>query len=222
MSANDPVYNPTDPHPVRPGTSAALTARTIDATPPPPLQQAQETVAAAIPRLTATITSPLFLTTLGLTVVLVWMAVRLKSRMVGLALSALLVMTLTSFRPVRIPDQSQSVDDTVVQESEPSERWDRRDYSAPAPEPTPYILRIPTRPHAPMPDMGEITMDEEELRAAIEELREHIEAELRRRARDPHQHYEFRSTRWIRRLPQPVREWAAAGKQTVVAWARDP
>jgi len=222
MSASDPVYYPTDPHPVRPGTSDALTARTIDATPPPPLQQAQETVAAAIPRLTATITSPLFLTTLGLTLVLVWMALRLRSRMLGLVLSAMLVMTLTSFRPLRIPDQSQRVDDAGARETEPSERWGRPDYSQPAPEPTPYVLRIPTRPHAPMPDLGEIKMDEEELRAAVEELRERIETELRRRARDPHQHYEFRSTRWLRRLPQPVREWAAAGQQTIVAWARDP
>lgn len=222
MIANDPGYYPTDPHPVRPGTSAALTARTIDATPPPPLVQAQETVAAAIPRITATVGSPLFLTTLGLTLVLVWMAVRLRSRMVGLMLSAMLMMTLTSFRPMGSPEQSQTVDDAVAQESEPAERWRRPDYSQPASEPTPYVLRIPTRPHAPMPDMGEIRMDEEELRAAIDELREHIEAELRRRARDPHQHYEFRSTRWMRRLPQPVREWAAAGQQTIVAWARDP
>ena len=222
MSADDPGYYPTDPHPVRPGTSAALTARTIDATPPPPLVQAQETVAAAIPRITATIGSPLFLTTLGLTLVLVWMAMRLRSRMLGLVLSAMLVMTLTSFRPVRISDQSPRVGDAGVRETAPSERWDRHDYSPPVPEPTPYVLRIPTRSHEAMPDMGEIRMDEEELREAIEELRGRIETELRRRARDPHRHYEYRSTRWIRKLPQPIREWAHAGRQTIVAWARDP
>jgi len=154
MSANDPVYYPTDPHPVRPGTSDALTARTIDATVHPPIVRAQEAVAEAIPRLAVTMSSPLFLTTLGLTLVLVWMTMRLRSRMIGLVLAAMLVMTLTSFRPVQIPEQSD-------------------------------VLRIPTRPHAPMPDIGEFRMDEEELRAAVEELRDRIETELLRRARDP-------------------------------------
>lgn len=220
--ADDPPYYPTDPHPVRPGTSDALTARTIDATVHPPIVRAQETVVAAVPRIVETLSSPLFLTTLGLTLVLVWMAARLRSRMVGLALSAMLVMTLTSFRPSWIPDQSQPVVDTDSRETESSDRWERNDYSTPPPDPAPYVLRIPTRPHAPMPDIGEIRMDQEELRAAIEELRHHIEAELRRRARDQHHHYEYRSTRWIRKLPRPVREWAHAGQQTIVAWARDP
>jgi hypothetical protein len=223
MIANDPVYYPTDPHPVRPGTSDALTARTIDATIHPPIVRAQEAVAEAIPRLAVTMSSPLFLTTLGLTLVLVLMAMRLRSRMLGLVLSALLVMTLTSFSPVRIPDQSENNDDAGVQENQRTERWERPDYSTPAPDPTPYVLRIPTRPHDPMPDLGEIRMDEEELRAAIEELRDRIESELRRRARDQrYHHYEYRSTRWLRKLPRPVREWAQAGQQTIVAWARDP
>ena len=222
MSADDPVYYPTDPHPVRPGTSAALTARTIDATPPPPLVQAQETVAAAIPRITATIGSPLFLTTLGLTLVLVWMALRLRSRMLGLVLSAMLVMTLTSFRPVANPEQTPSVDDAVARDSEPSERFDRPKFESRMPEPAPYTFRVPRQPDVLRPDVERIRRDEEELREAIEELRERIEAELRRGARDPHQHYEYRSTRWIRKLPQPIREWAHAGRQTIVAWARDP
>ena len=194
--AHDPVGFPTDPYPVRPGTSAALTARTIDATPPPPLVQAQETVAAAIPRITATIGSPLFLTTLGLTLVLVWMTLRLRSRMIGLVLSAMLMMTLTSFRPVGTPPRVQSVGDTVVRESEP-----RR----------PDVLR---------PDVGRMRDDEEELRAAIEELRDRIEAELRHRAR--HKSYGNRSARrWIRRLPPSLQEWAVAGQQTIAAWDRD-
>ena len=222
MILGDPPYYPSDPHPVRPGTSDALTARTIDATVHPPIVRAQEAVAEAIPQLAVTMSSPLFLTTLALTLVLVWMAMRLRSRMLGLVLSAMLVMTLTSFRPVRISDQSQPVGDADVRETAPSERWDRHDYSPPVPEPAPYVLRIPTRPHEAMPDMGEISMDEEELREAIEELSDRIETELRRRARDPHQHYEFRSTRWIHKLPAPVREWARTGQQTIVAWARDP
>jgi hypothetical protein len=184
--AHDPVGFPTDPYPVRPGTSAALTARTIDATPPPPLVQAQETVAAAIPRITATIGSPLFLTTLGLTLVLVWMTLRLRSRMIGLVLSAMLMMTLTSFRPVGTPPRVPSVGDTVVRESEPPEWFQQREFAPPTPQPAPYIVRVPRRPDVLRPDVDRMRDDEEELRAAIEELRDRIEAELRRRARDHH------------------------------------
>ena len=43
------MINPTDA--VRPGTRDALTARTIDATVPPPLVRAQETVVALGPRI---------------------------------------------------------------------------------------------------------------------------------------------------------------------------
>ncbi|MGH7650280.1 MAG: hypothetical protein ACREMS_00405 [Gemmatimonadaceae bacterium] len=92
-----------DPHPVRPGTSAALTARTIDATIHPPIVRAQEAVAAFIPRVTAPLASispPLVLEMLGLTIVLVWVARRARYRVGALALSAMLMMTLTSFRPV--------------------------------------------------------------------------------------------------------------------------
>jgi hypothetical protein len=175
-----------------------------------------------VPRIAETVSSPLFLTTLALTLVLVWMTMRLRSRMLGLVLSAMLVMTLTSFRPVRIPDQSENHDDAGVHEDHRDEQLERPDYSPPAPDPTPYVLRIPTRPHTPMPDMGEFNMDEEELRAAVEELRDRIESELRRRARDPHRSYDYRSTRWIRKLPAPMREWANAGRETIVAWAREP
>lgn len=233
LLAHDPVGFPTDPHPVRPGTSAALTARTIDATVHPPLVRAQESVAAAIPRLADTVTSPLFLTTVGLTLILVWMAVRMRSKMVGLVLSAMLVMTLTSFRPVRDSDPAQIADTAPARQSEysdrfespeyaPPTRFERPQYAPPTPEPAPFTIRLPRRPEPLRPDVDRIMQDEEELRAAIEQLRDRIEAELRRRARDPHRRYEFRSTRWIRKLPKPVREWAHAGQQTIVAWARDP
>ncbi|MGH7605141.1 MAG: hypothetical protein ACRENK_14250 [Gemmatimonadaceae bacterium] len=92
-----------DPHPVRPGTSAALTARTIDATIHPPIVRAQEAVAAFIPRVTAPLSSispPLVLEMLGLTVVLIWAARRARYRVGALVLSAMLMMTLTSFHPL--------------------------------------------------------------------------------------------------------------------------
>ena len=221
-TAHDPVGFPTDPHPVRPGTSAALTARTIDATVHPPLVRAQESVAAAIPRLADTVTSPLFLTSVGLTLILVWMTVRMRSRMLGLVLSAMLVMALTSFRPVRDSDPAQIADTAPARQSRYSDRFERHEYARPIPDPAPFTILVPRRPERLRPDVDQIRMDEQELRAAIDELKGRIEAELRRRARDTHrQHYEYRSTAWIRRLPRPVRDWARAGRQTVVAWAED-
>lgn len=224
---HQPASFPTDPHPVRPGTSAALTARTIDATVHPPIVRAQEAVAEAIPRLAVTVTSPLFLTTVGLTLVMALLIVRLRTRMVWLVLSAIMVMTLTSFRPVRGAYKSPSVDDTVAREYEPPQQVEVSEPSPPTPASAPFVFRIPTRPHAPSGDMGEITIDQEEFRAAVEELRQRIEAELRHRAeREYHYqyqyHYRMRSARWMRRLPPSLQEWVAVGQQTVAAWDRNP
>jgi hypothetical protein len=102
-----------DPEPVRPGTSDALTARTIDATIHPPLVRAQETVAAFVPRVAqaaAPLASPLFLGALALTLVFVWVAIRMRYRPSALVLGALLVMTLTSFNPMQQPEQSRIAD----------------------------------------------------------------------------------------------------------------
>ena len=95
---------PTDDVPVRPGTSDALTARTIDATVHPPLVRAQETVAALGPRIAQSVvplTSPLFLGLVAITLMFVLVARRLRYRPSALVLSALLVMGLTSFRPLQ-------------------------------------------------------------------------------------------------------------------------
>jgi len=102
-----------DPEPVRPGTSDALTARTIDATVHPPLVRAQETVAAFVPRVAqaaAPLASPLFLGALALTLVFVWVAIRMRYRPSALVLGALLVMTLSSFNPMQQPEQSRIAD----------------------------------------------------------------------------------------------------------------
>jgi hypothetical protein len=102
-----------DPEPVRPGTSDALTARTIDATVHPPLVRAQETVAAFVPRVVqaaAPLASPLFLGALALTLVFVWVAIRMRYRPSALVLGALLVMTLSSFNPMQQPEQSRIAD----------------------------------------------------------------------------------------------------------------
>jgi hypothetical protein len=102
-----------DPVPVRPGTSDALFARTIDATVHPPLVRAQETVAALVPRVAeaaAPLASPLFLSALALTLILVWVAHRMRFRPSALVLATLLVMTLTSFHPMPNADPLRLAD----------------------------------------------------------------------------------------------------------------
>jgi hypothetical protein len=102
-----------NPDAVRPGTSDALTARTIDATIYPPLVRAQETAAALVPRLAqaaAPLSSPLLLGALALTLVFSWVAIRMRYRPSALVLGAMLVMTLTSFHPMQSPEQSRTAD----------------------------------------------------------------------------------------------------------------
>jgi hypothetical protein len=98
-----------NPDAVRPGTSDALFARTIDATVYPPLVRAQETAATLIPRVAqaaAPLASPLFLGALALTLVFSLVAIRMRYRPNALVLGALLVITLTSFNPVQKSEQS--------------------------------------------------------------------------------------------------------------------
>ena len=105
--------HPIDGTAVRPGTSDALFARTIDATVHPPLVRAQETVVGLVPRVAqaaAPLASPLFLSALALTLVFVWVAIRMRYRPSALVLGALLVMTLTSFNPLPKPEQSRTAD----------------------------------------------------------------------------------------------------------------
>jgi hypothetical protein len=93
-----------NPDVVRPGTSDALFARTIDATVYPPLVRAQETAIALVPRLAqaaAPLASPLLLGALALTLVFTWVAIRMRYRPSALVLGVLLVMALTSFNPAQ-------------------------------------------------------------------------------------------------------------------------
>jgi len=97
-----------NPDVVRPGTSDALFARTIDATIYPPLVRAQETAIALVPRLAqaaAPLASPLLLAALALTLVFSWVAIRMRYRPSALVLGVLLVMALTSFNPAQKPDE---------------------------------------------------------------------------------------------------------------------
>ena len=110
--SHQPMGDPAGGIAVRPGTSDALTARTIDATIHPPLVRAQETVVALVPRVTdavAPLTSPLFLGAILLTLVFTWVAIRLRYKPSALVLGALLVMTLTSFHPMQKPESKRLI-----------------------------------------------------------------------------------------------------------------
>jgi hypothetical protein len=133
-----------NPDPVRPGTSDALFARTIDATIQPPLVRAQETVVALVPRVAqaaAPLASPLFLGALALTIVFSWVAIRMRYRPSAFVLGALLVMTLTSFNPVQKPEESRIADvrtpRTTLGGPRPSSR--NRVYTPPPPIEAPDI-----------------------------------------------------------------------------------
>ena len=197
----------TDPHPVRPGTSAALTARTIDATIHPPIVRAQEAVAEVIPRIAAPLSSPLFVGTVALTLLLGWAAIRNRLHARGFLVSAMLVLMLTSFRPLT-DAEIRNVDDDAPRRA--------------APQPEPFERADPPRPPDPpdVPEMRsyqytfdthnlpeefqqlglppevsvEITMpermalDREILRAQLRELRIRIREEQRRQ-RHRHRYY---------------------------------
>lgn len=141
-----------DPHPVRPGTSAALTARTIDATIHPPIVRAQEAVAAFIPRVTAPLASispPLALEMLGLTLVLIWVARHARYRVGALALSAMLMLTLTSFHPLATAQDAPTMSDPHQSAME-KELWRRLNtiVSTPA-DAAPDVIGVPEVPDAP-------------------------------------------------------------------------
>ena len=150
-----------DPHPVRPGTSAALTARTIDATIHPPLVRAQEAVAAFIPRVSAPLLdSPLLFAMLGATLIFVWAAHRAKYRPSALLLSAALVMALTSFHPVNTVQETRVADDSSAAEDRSWRPVEQRapDYEIAASSDDMQAYEGPTPPEPP--DQPEPPMDE--------------------------------------------------------------
>ena len=197
----------TDPHPVRPGTSAALTARTIDATVHPPIVRAQEAVAEVIPRIAAPLSSPLFVGTIALTLLLVWAATKNRVHARGFLVSAMLVLMLTSFRPMTVAE-IRNVNDAAPRRVSPQpEPFERAD--PPQPPDAPYVPELRTYQYTfdtrdlpePLQQMGlppevnvEITMpermafDREMLRAQLRELRIRIREEQRRQ-RHRHRYY---------------------------------
>ena len=152
------MSHPTDPHPVRPGTSAALTARTIDDTIHPPLVRAQETVAEFVPRLAAPLSSPLLLASLLGTLVFWWVARRARFQPSGILLSAALLVTLSSFRPVGDIDGPNTIA-PPASEPEVYERFETPQFETPrfetpsytprVSEPSPYDFETPEPPQPP-------------------------------------------------------------------------
>ncbi|HST06854.1 MAG TPA: hypothetical protein VLJ83_01700 [Gemmatimonadaceae bacterium] len=160
----------TDAHAVRPGTSDALTARSIDATVHPPLRRAQESAAALVPRVAqaaAPFTSPLFLGGVALALTFVLVARRMRYRPSAILVAALIVMTLSSFHPMElqfqpIPVAKGRTPTTLSQLA--SARAGRHVISgrdiygngpmvaeAPDPEETPEPVSVPEPPEPPDP-----------------------------------------------------------------------
>ena len=197
-----------DPVPVRPGTSDALFARTIDATVHPPLVRAQETVAALVPRAAeavAPLASPLFLSALALTLIFVWVAHRMRYRPSALVLGVLLVMTLTSFHPMPTADPLQIADSRPrtriggvrqspryvympqpqVEVPEPPEVPETPDVDVQVDPvqvliPRDFIDRIPDWSRDAMESAERMARDNEHMREMMREIRMRIREEARR------------------------------------------
>ena len=104
-----------DQYAVRPGTSDALFARSIDATQPPPLVKAQKAVTAAIPRIIDSVPPPLVGTTLGLSVLAVMVAShRLQFKMVPILTAGVLLLPISKYHPAQKSEQLQAQEIVVV------------------------------------------------------------------------------------------------------------
>jgi hypothetical protein len=192
----------TDPHPVRPGTSAALTARTIDATVHPPIVRARDAVAEVIPRIAAPLSSPLFVGTIALTLLLGWAAIRNRLHARGFLVLAMMVLMLTSFRPMTDAEMP-SVGDVAEPEKtpEPLVRPTPATPQPPDPVYTPELrtyqytfdtrdlpesfqqLGLPSQINVELTMPERMMLDREILRAQMREFRIRIREEERRRHR---------------------------------------
>ena len=200
-SPHYPMGHPTDGTVVRPGTSDALFARTIDATVHPPLVRAQETVVALGPRIAqaaAPLASPLFLSALGLTLIFVWVAIRMRYRPSALVLGALLVMTLTSFNPMPKPDLLRTADVRRPRTTIGGARAARnRMYIPPTPQvetpdidvqvdpvevpaPPDFAERLPDWSRDAMESAERMMRDNERVREMVQQLRYRLREEARR------------------------------------------
>jgi hypothetical protein len=194
--------HPADGTAVRPGTSDALFARTIDATVHPPLVRAQETVVGLVPRVAqaaAPLASPPFLSALALTLVFVWVSMRMRYRPSALVLGALLVMTLSSFNPMQKPEPSRFADvrrpRTTIGGTRASYR--NRAYIPPPPQteapdidvhvdpvqvylPPDFVERLPDWSRDAMQSAERMMRDNERMREMMQQIRYRVREEARR------------------------------------------
>jgi hypothetical protein len=109
----------------------------------------------------APLTSPLFLSAVGLTLIFVWVAIKMRYRPSALLLSALLVTGLTSFRPLEKPQTKREIaarrPRTRLRENDP-DRWSYYRERVPDQAPEPMIDNDPPTPPVdatpPMIDVG--------------------------------------------------------------------
>jgi hypothetical protein len=140
---------------VRPGTSAALTARTIDAT-VHPVTQARDAVA-EVPRLVDSIPPQLVGGALGLTgVVLMLSLQRYRLSLSPVLLAGLLMMPVSNYRPSAQPVGSKAGEAAVVEKKKASKTPDWYDRRAHAEEPEP--VRSPKAPRS-FPDFSMPSID---------------------------------------------------------------
>ncbi len=154
----------TDPQPVRPGTSAALTARTIDATIHPPIVRAQEAVAEFVPRVAAPLSSPLFVATIGLTLLLIWAVLRNRLHMRGFLVSGMLVLMLTSFRPMT------DIEPPSVGEIAKPEAREPESFEIPTPALPPEPAYVPEPAYAPEMRTYQLTFDTHDLPEPLQQM----------------------------------------------------
>jgi hypothetical protein len=207
---------------VRPGSSDALTARTIDATQRPVLTRASESVAQAAPQVVdsfrGAFTNPLFLSALGLSLIAVWILSRMRRQLSGLALGAMLVVALTSFSaPHKPKSKFQRVVDLshtpkTTRNRMQSTSWNGYRYIAPRqaeeeavavvePEPAgpamypdPVEVVLPATPVTPMPEWRD-------------EIRRNIEREAYRLLQDQQMRDLLERVRAQARQDQRLRRW---------------
>lgn len=151
---------------VRPGTSAALTARTIDATQRPVLTRASETVTQAVPQITDSFrnafTSPVFVSSLVLSLIALWILSRMRRQLSGLALGAMLVIALTSFTAPRKPAPKRLVDlshtPKTTRNRMQSTSWNGYRYIAPRPQEETVAMDYAEQPQDPYPAVSPTPM----------------------------------------------------------------
>jgi len=119
-----------DPQAVRPGSSDALFARTIDATQRPPLVKAQEAVTAAVPRIIDSVSPPLIGSTLGIAVLGVMLVSnRVRFRLAPVLTSAVLLLPVSNYHAAQTPVQAQTAEVIIEEQPRTFERFDWRSRS---------------------------------------------------------------------------------------------